>query len=349
MHLKAHYKKYHLEFKQPAGTSRGVMHDKTTYFIILRQGNKTGIGECGLLRGLSYDDVPDYEEKLSRLTENIHLDPEILREELREYPSIQFGWEQALLSLQSEHPFILYPSDFTSGKSGIAINGLIWMNDIENMKEQVKDKLQKGFRVIKIKIGNLNFEDEWRLLSGIRALHPSGELELRVDANGAYTPEEAPYILDRLAQLDIHSIEQPIRAGQWDAMAHLCRNSPVPIALDEELIGILDSKRKKELLEAIQPDYIILKPSLTGGFAHTREWVDLAEKTGTGWWITSALESNIGLNAIAQFTYTLNTVIPQGLGTGSLFTNNIDSPLYIEGEKLYYGTTDYWNTNIILT
>ncbi len=332
--MKATFEHYLLQFKRPSGTSRGVLQEKETFFIYLTDGSRKGVGECGLLRTLSIDDRPDYVQKLEWVCQNIHLGLEKLYEILNEFPSIQFGLEQAFLDLESTNQ-VLFPSPFTEGKEGIMINGLIWMGSIDFMKKQIQEKLKQGFSCIKMKIGALHFEEEYAVLQQLRKEYPS--LELRVDANGAFTPEEeALEKLEKLSELRLHSIEQPIKPHQWEAMTSLCKQTPLPIALDEELIGVFDQEEKRRLLTTIKPQYIILKPSLVGGFKGSHEWIDLAEQLQIGWWITSALESNIGLNAIAQWTYTLNSLMPQGLGTGSLFTNNIPSPLVIRGEKLFY-------------
>ncbi|WP_445749262.1 o-succinylbenzoate synthase [Polaribacter sp.] len=343
MKITASYKKYILNFKNPSGTSRGILKTKETWFIILQQNDKIGIGETGLFRGLSCDDVPNYEEKLHWVCENIHLGLDVLLQELIKFPSIQFGLEQAFLSLKSQTTFELFPTKFTQGKEAININGLIWMGDKDFMKSQIKEKLATGFSCIKMKIGAIDFETELSLLKSIRNEFSADEIVLRVDANGAFSPKEALQKLEQLSKFDIHSIEQPIKQGQMDAMADLCAKTPVPIALDEELIGVFSSEERQQLLSTIQPQYIILKPSLLGGFANSLEWITLAEQNHCGWWITSALESNIGLNAIAQFTYHLKNPLPQGLGTGSLFTNNFESPLEIIDGKLHYNNTKNWN------
>ncbi|MFC0521943.1 o-succinylbenzoate synthase [Mesonia maritima] len=345
--MKASYKKYILNFKRPSGTSRGVLHTKETWFLILEENSKTGIGECGILRGLSIDDRPDYEEKLQWLCENIQLEKAVLLEELEEFPSIQFGLEMALQSLKAENKFELFPSEFTKGSGKIPINGLIWMGEKSFMKSQIVEKIEHGFSCIKLKIGAIDFETELALLSYIRKEFSAEQIELRVDANGAFHHSEALEKLKKLSKLNLHSIEQPIRQGQFLEMQKLCKQTPLPIALDEELIGVFSVTKKEELLQTIQPQYIILKPSLVGGFQGTQEWINLAEKHNIGWWITSALESNIGLNAIAQWTFMKNTTMPQGLGTGSLFTNNIPSPLEVKKEFLTYNPTKSWDTSII--
>ena len=346
--MKASYKKYTLNFKRPSGTSRGVLTTKETWFLILEEENNFGIGECGILRTLSIDDRPDYEEKLKWTCQNIHLPKDELLAELVEFPSIQFGVEMALLSLQSQDPFQLFPSAFTNGEKGIPINGLIWMGEEAFMHEQIQQKLEQGFSCIKLKIGAIDFDKEIALLQSIRKKYSASEIELRVDANGAFKPHEALQKLQRLSELDLHSIEQPIKQGQFSEMAKLCAKTPLPIALDEELIGVFSVTKKEELLQTIQPQYIILKPSLIGGFKGTQEWIDLAEKQNIGWWITSALESNIGLNAISQFTFVQDSNMPQGLGTGSLYTNNIESPLVVKGEYITYAPEKTWDVNSIL-
>ncbi len=346
--MKASYKKYTLNFKRPSGTSRGVLTTKETWFLILEEENNFGIGECGILRTLSIDDRPDYEEKLKWTCQNIHLPKDELLAELVEFPSIQFGVEMALLSLQSQDPFQLFPSAFTNGEKGIPINGLIWMGEEAFMHEQIQQKLEQGFSCIKLKIGAIDFDKEIALLQSIRNKYSASEIELRVDANGAFKPQEALQKLQRLSELDLHSIEQPIKQGQFLEMGKLCAKTPLPIALDEELIGVFSVTKKEELLQTIQPQYIILKPSLIGGFKGTQEWIDLAEKQNIGWWITSALESNIGLNAISQFTFMQNSHMPQGLGTGSLYTNNIESPLAVKGEYITYAPEKTWDVNSIL-
>ena len=344
--MKASYKKYILNFKQASGTSRGVLNTKETYFLKLTDNQKVGIGECAVFRGLSIDDRPDYEEKLQWLCLNIHKNMDELLINLTEFPSIQFGLEQALLSLRSINRFELFPSKFTQSKESININGLIWMGSEAFMKQQINDKLKAGFSVIKMKIGAIDFETEIALLKNIRSEFSSEEIELRVDANGAFIQHEALEKLKVLSDFEIHSIEQPIKQGQLDGMAELCSKTPIPIALDEELIGVFNVTKKKELLQIINPQYIILKPSLVGGFKGSEEWINLAENHQIGWWITSALESNVGLNAIAQWTYTLNSNMPQGLGTGSLFTNNFDSPLEVKKGHLHYNNDNSWKFNL---
>jgi len=347
--MHAQFKKYILNFKLPAGTSRGVLKTKETYFLIIYKDykdGKKGIGECGLFKGLSIDDRPDYEDKLQWVCDHIQLGKETLHNELGEFPSIQFGIEQAFLSLQKDDPFVLFPSDFTENKNAISINGLIWMGDATFMKNQIKNKLEEGFTTLKLKIGAIDFNTEIDLIRSIRKEYTSKEIEIRVDANGAFDPEDALEKLKVLSDLDLHSIEQPIKAGQWESMAELCAKTPLPIALDEELIGIFSYEDKESLLEAIKPKFIILKPSLIGGFQGCEDWISIATQNDIGWWITSALESNVGLNAIAQYTFVKNNMLPQGLGTGSLFSNNFNSPLFVDQGHLYYDSQIPWNFNL---
>ena len=346
--MKARYLRRNLHFKTPAGTSRGILLEKETYLLIIENDGKTGVGECGILRGLSIDDRPDYETTLKWICEHISLGLDVLYPKLDAFPSIQFGLETALKSVQAENPFVIFPSLFTDGIHGISINGLVWMAQPQDMCTQINEKIKAGFSCIKLKIGALDFAVEYDLIKEIRAVHKPSDLEIRVDANGAYAPNEALEYLEALAPLGIHSIEQPIAAGNVAEMARLCKVTPVPIALDEELIGV-SSAQKKLLIEQIKPQYIILKPSLIGGFRGTDEWISFAEQLGIKWWITSALESNIGLNAIAQYTYLKQNRLPQGLGTGALYTNNIASPLLVDHAQLFYSNTLQWDTSFIET
>jgi o-succinylbenzoate synthase len=341
--MRATFQAYSLIFKQASGTSRGVLRQKDTWFLKIEDGQRFGIGECGMFRGLSADDRPDFETKLQWTCDNIHLGLENLLEALIEFPSIQFGLEMAFQSLESETPFLLFPSEFTKHKEAIDINGLIWMGSEAFMKQQIQDKIEAGFSCIKMKIGAIDFDTEINLLKSIRKEFSVKDIELRVDANGAFAPTEALEKLKILSDLELHSIEQPIKQGQIEAMASLCEQTPLPIALDEELIGVFDVTKQQELLQTINPQYIILKPTLVGGFGGSKAWIDMAESQNIGWWITSALESNIGLNAIAQWTYTLKSKMPQGLGTGSLFTNNFDSPLQVKNGTLQYNSEQKWN------
>lgn len=345
--MKASFKKYTLRFKQASGTSRGVYTTRESWFIFLNDGIHTGIGECAPLPDLSIENPKKMNGKLLQVCDEIAYFS-AAPEELRAWPSIRFGLETALLDLQNGGKRILFPSDFTEGKKGIQINGLIWMGTPEFMKKQIKAKLDAGFRCLKMKIGALDFETEFELLKAIRKEFSADDITLRVDANCAFTLKTALEKLKRLSGLQIHSIEQPIETGRWNEMAELCQKSPVPVGLDEELIGISSEKEMYKLLDTIRPAYLILKPSLHGGFAACEKWIELAKACGTGWWITSALESNIGLNAIAQWTYQLKTTSEQGLGTGQLFTNNFDSPLEIQQDQLWHRGDKSWNLNHLL-
>lgn len=340
--LKATYHKYILNFKRPSGTSRGVMTEKETWFIVLEKDGKKGIGECGILRGLSADDRPDYETKLQWTCDNIHLGEKQLWEALIEFPSIQFGVEMAFQSLASETPFLLFSSDFTKGEKSIEINGLVWMGEESFMKQQIEEKLADGFRCVKLKIGAIDFDKELQLLRYIRQYFTPEQVEIRVDANGAFDVTLALYKLNQLSGFKLHSIEQPIQKNNTDRMSELCEITPIPIALDEELIGVFSLEEKEALLQKIKPQYIILKPSFVGGFRGAKEWILLAEKYNIGWWITSALESNIGLNAIAQWTFLQHNLMPQGLGTGALYTNNFDCPLQVSEGQLWYKKELNW-------
>ncbi|TYB76398.1 o-succinylbenzoate synthase [Bizionia myxarmorum] len=344
--MKATYYPYILNFKQPSGTSRGVLKTKETWFIRITENGKQGIGECGILRGLSADDVPTYVDQLKWTCANMHLGLPVLYEKLQEFPSIQFGLEMAFKSLYSENPFLLFPSEFTQNTKSIPINGLIWMGTEAFMKQQIQEKIESGFSCIKMKIGAIDFETELALLKAIRKEFSAADIELRVDANGAFSPNEALEKLKRLSELNLHSIEQPIKAGQIEEMSNLCAETPIAIALDEELIGVFESSEKKVLLQKINPQYIILKPSFVGGWQGSSEWIQYAENQRIGWWVTSALESNVGLNAIAQWTYNLNNNLPQGLGTGSLYTNNFDSPLTVKQGCLFYNQDKSWEFNL---
>lgn len=340
--MKANYYKHILNFKVPSGTSRGILKTKETWYITITKDNKKGIGECGILRGLSADDRPDYESQLKYTCQNIEKGLDVLYKENEEFPSIQIGLEMAFKSLEANDPFILFPSNFTNGNDAIPINGLIWMGDKTFMNKQIKQKIADGFDCIKMKIGAIDFQTELDILKGIRQNFSESDIEIRVDANGAFSIDSALEKLKRLSDYKLHSIEQPIKPNQWDQMAKLCQNTPLPIALDEELIGVFNEDKKQELLRVINPQYIILKPSFIGGFKGSDTWISIAEKQNIGWWITSALESNVGLNGIAQYTYLKGVTMPQGLGTGSLFTNNISSPLTVKNGTLQYNTNLNW-------
>ncbi|MPQ47888.1 o-succinylbenzoate synthase [Marinifilum sp. N1E240] len=345
--LKADYIHYPLKFKHPSGTSRGILTEKDSWFIHIwddRNPEIKGVGECSIIKGLSPDDREGYLEKLKEVCDQIDDFWYYLEEGLREWPSIYFGLETAFLDFKVKGSKILFPSKFTTGEKSIPINGLIWMGDSVFMKEQIQQKLEAGFDCIKMKIGAIHFKEELLLLESIRKEFGPDKIELRVDANGAFGVDSALDKLKDLSQFQLHSIEQPIKAGQWRDMAQLCESTPLPIALDEELIGVYNWQTKSDLLDTIKPQFIILKPSLLGGIKGSKEWIDIAEERNIPWWITSALESNIGLNAIAQWTYTLNNSLPQGLGTGQLYINNISSPLVISRGNLKYDTNLNWET-----
>lgn len=353
--VKVDYKKYRMDFKFDAGTSRGVLKTKDTFFIRVGSDRFSGLfgyGEAGPLPRLSVDDVPDFEERLGAVCREIaEFQVPATQTGILDFvgqavpvelPSVRFALEVALLDLIRGGKREIIPNTFYEGPTEIDINGLIWMGERDFMFEQIGRKLEEGYKCIKIKIGSIDFEQECELLSYIRDRYPIREMSLRVDANGAFSKEEALPKLERLSVYGLHSMEQPIRQGDWEAMRDLCRSSPVPIALDEELIGIHTAEEKAGLLDEIQPQFIILKPTLIGGMVSTKEWIALAEQRHIGWWMTSALESNIGLNAIAQLTATYNPLIPQGLGTGQIYRNNIDSPLAVRKGMIYYDNEKIW-------
>ncbi len=336
--LKANYTSHKMIFKTPGGTSRGVLREKPGWLISVwddANPDIVGTGECSVLPKLSPDDRPEIESKIDETCRNINGLKNKFHDHLEQWPALRFAVETALKDLENGGTKIIFPSAFTRGEAGIPINGLIWMGTPRYMWQQIEEKLKSGFKCLKMKIGAIDFEEEYQILKALRKKYPRKVLELRVDANGAFQADEAPEILEKLANLDIHSIEQPIKKGQWQEMAQLCEAPPLPIALDEELIGINQKEEKNKMIAAIRPQYIILKPSLTGGFAASQEWIEVAETHKAGWWITSALESNIGLNAIAQWTYTLKNNMPQGLGTGQVFTNNTDLGLTINEGVLW--------------
>lgn len=353
--LKLSYQKHILQFKFEAGTSRGTLTEHPVYYIKMWDSTSpdvAGIGEAAPLKGLSIDYRPDFEEQLKQIIENIEnlAINQPARYELNEisnlvpagFPAIRFGIETAFLDWKNEGKKQLYHNKFYQGKKSIDINGLIWMGEPGFMQQQIAQKLAQGFKCIKMKIGAIDFEQECALLANIRERFSADQVTLRVDANGAFSPKDALQKLEKLSQFDLHSIEQPIRPNQLASMHKLCQESPIPIALDEELIGKLSLSEKEKLLDVIQPPYIILKPTLLGGFIGTKEWIDLAKRRKIGWWITSALESNIGLNAIAQFTAEYDEGSIHGLGTGGLYHNNVASPLTIVKDQLEYQPKKFW-------
>jgi o-succinylbenzoate synthase len=345
---------YTLKFKFEAKTSRGSLTEHNSWIIKARddlQWNVIGYGECAPFEGLSIDDVPDFEERMTNALIKIEgtVMPDTL-DKIASYvthiddslPSVKFGLETALRDLYYGGKQKIFDTAFFNNNDTIDINGLIWMGDKNTMLERLELKVMSGFECIKLKIGALNIAEEVEILDNARTMLGNDELSIRVDANGAYSTEEAKNVVALLAKYNVHSIEQPIKPGQLAAMKELCITSPVPIAIDEELIGISDIEEKRSLLEAIKPQYIVLKPTLLGGFAATTEWIELAEELNIGWWITSALESNIGLNAICQFTSQYKTTMAQGLGTGELYENNIVSPLSIENGCVFWDKEKYW-------
>jgi o-succinylbenzoate synthase len=343
----ARFREYTLRFKTPAGTSRGVLYEKKSWFLILEGSTFSGIGECSLIPGLSPDDNPDYTVVINDLCSFVNRGNHPGRFDLSSFPSIRFGLETALMDFKNGGKRIIYPSDFTTGTKSIPINGLVWMGDREYMEQQIQEKIKAGYSCLKLKIGALNFETETELLQDLRRAYP--DIEIRLDANGAFEPDETMKKLDVLSEFNIHSIEQPVKPGQIKPLAEICKASPVPVALDEELIGIEDIRQRRELIEYVRPAYIILKPGLLGGFASCETWISLARESGTGWWVTSALESNIGLNAIAQWVATLDNEMVHGLGTGQLYENNIPSPLNIKNDEITYSPEIKWDLSRILT
>lgn len=333
--IKISFTPYRLIFKEPAGTSRGVLNEKLTFFLRIADcdnPDNIGYGEVPVFPGLSKESVSDVEKELKSLlsVENSEILPS-----KRFSSSLTFGIEQALASLEAGPSQPFFQSPFTAGECFITINGLIWMGSFERMKERIREKLLQGFQCIKIKIGAISWDDELRLIRYLRDL-AGDEITIRVDANGAFGPQDCLWRLEQLSALGVHSIEQPIRAGNPEEMKKICSLSPLPIALDEELIGLPPGEERTCLLEYIRPAFIILKPALCYGFSGSTDWIERAENLGVGWWITSALESSVGLDAIARFTGRLNPSLPQGLGTGSLYVNNFDSPLLLEGERLFF-------------
>lgn len=339
----AKYISHPLHFKRPAGTSRGILLQKPCWYIKLtNQEDVSGIGEVSLIPGLSVEDPLEMEIRLDHLCKLINLGEMDPGQKLPDLPGIQFALETALQDLRGGGNRILYPSGFTDGEAGIPINGLIWMGDRASMTRQISRKIDQGFRVLKMKVGALDPEVELGVLARIRSRFGPGELEIRLDANGAWSPQDAPVRMCRLAKFGIHSIEQPIAPGQVEEMAALCEDPVIPVALDEELIGIHDPESRKVLMSSIRPSFVVLKPGLLGGFSVAAHWIELAAKVDAGWWITSALESSIGLNAIAQWAFQLHIVMPQGLGTGMLYSNNIPSPLQLEVDMLWHRPERSW-------
>jgi o-succinylbenzoate synthase len=343
MSLELHWGTYRLYFRVPARTSRGALthHDIYVVQLIDPQSGNMGWGEVAPLPGLSPDDPQVIEAWLSSHHEIESED--VLLSIPEQCPALLFGVEMALRDLQTHLPLTLFPGTFTAGKRGISINGLVWMSDVVTMEAQFQSKIDAGFTCLKMKIGALDITEELNLLARIRSRYSHRNLEIRVDANGAFSLETVFPVLDRLAELEIHSIEQPLPPGNWKDLKTVCAQSPIPVALDEECIGITDKAVQARLLDTVQPAFIILKPTLLGGFKAAERWISLAEARGIGWWVTSALESNLGLNAIAQWTASLHTTRFQGLGTGSLYTNNFSSPLFIQQGELWIDSETPWD------
>jgi len=344
--IKAWYNKKKLFFLKPAGTSRGVLHHKPSWFLFLADDKNPeirGIGECSIIPGLSREKEDMVDQKINAVCRIINRDGLAAVPGLPEYPSVAFGLETALQDLRTGGRRELFPSDFTQGISFIRINGLIWMGPMESMLKQVEEKLKQGFRCLKFKMGSLHPEDELQLLRTVRNRFNARELELRVDANGAFEVHAAMEIIKKLAELEVHSIEQPIKPGRWEEMAWLCLHSPVPVALDEELPGRVTWEEKRSLITTIRPQYLVLKPGLLGGFQQAGDYISLAKQENIGWWITSALESNIGLNAIAQWTFMQANPLAQGLGTGKIYRHNVICPLTLKGENMFYSPSKKWN------
>lgn len=354
MALKAQYYKHTLNFRFDAGTSRGVLKNKDSHFIKIYDENTPeifGLGEAGPLEGLSLDYGIVAESKIKEVVSDINSGIyeifDLLEAKLQDFSSVRFAVETALMDLENGGKREIYKNDFFEKSERININGLVWMGDREFMKNQIVEKLEAGFDTIKLKIGAIDFEEEIALLRFIRKQFSAREICLRVDANGAFSASNALEKLKVLSEFEIHSIEQPIKTNQWESMADLCENTPIPIALDEELIS--NFAQKELLLKSIKPQYIILKPSLMGGISGSNAWISLAESLGIGWWITSALESNVGLNAICQFTAEFRTNLPQGLGTGKLYHNNFESPLEISSGKIFYNRQSAWDLDFFKT
>lgn len=330
------FQKCTLKFIRPMGTSRGVLHERETYIIGMKEGDLFGLGECAPVLGLSIDAVAGLEGKLEQVCGALSAGATPAELDLADWPAIRFGVESALLNIEHGGRQRIFDTPFTTGNSSIPNNGLIVMSEVPDMLRQVEEKVAAGFKCIKLKVGALEFDTECDLLREIRRGFPADQIELRLDANGAFMPDSALDQIERLAEFGVHSLEQPIEAGQWQAMARVCRMSGIPIALDEELIGINSPEAIKELLQTIQPSYLILKPTLLGGLAATQDWIDIAAATNTGYWITSILESNIGHNILCQWTSTLDTSMAQGLGSGRLYRWNFDSPVRLSNGCLHF-------------
>ena len=349
--LRARWIEHTLQPRFELGTSKGPINARIVWSLIawdIERPEIKGIGEAALFPGHSKEFPADVKTKLIELCAETRDWSRRLTTDLVEVPSVRFAVEQCLRDLEVSGTKQLFPSPFTLGQKGIPINGLVWMGDKATMKQRIREQIEKGFTTVKMKIGASSIhrngiEDELELLRSVRSEFGAGDISLRVDANGAFNSRNAMDVLERLAALDIHSIEQPVAPGLYEVIAELCERSPVPIALDEDLIGLNTTDAKNDLLDHVKPKFIVIKPSLVGGWEATRQWIALAESRGIGWWITSALESSIGLNAIAQFTATLGVRMAQGLGTGSVYANNTPSPLFAEAGLLHYRPEVAWD------
>lgn len=348
--LRARWIERHLEPHFTLGTSKGAITTRTVWYLIAWQHDRPevrGIGEAALFPGHSKEFPADVKTKLLELCMDTSNWERRLTDDLVDVPSVRFAVEQCLKDLAAGGTKTLFPSEFTLGRQAIPINGLVWMGDKATMKQRIREQIDGGYTTVKMKIGAIGIEDELDLLKAVRSEYRASDLILRVDANGAFNAQQAPDVLNRLADLQVHSIEQPVAPGLYEVMAELCSNSPIPIALDEDLIGLNTHDAKVDLLDNLKPQYIVIKPSLVGGWAATQEWIDLAKARKIGWWITSALESSIGLNAIAQYTATLNVTMAQGLGTGKVYANNIPSPLMAEKGFLRYRPEAEWDLSAL--
>lgn len=348
LYLKASWKKLKLQFRFLAKTSRDELNTKSVYFLKLQdQNGRKGIGECSFIPGLSLEQSNDYENHLNDLCkkpQEFISEPDLLTT----LPSLRFGLESALKDLDTKGNITYFDNCFSRGEQGIPINGLVWMGSKREMFDRVRTKINEGYKCVKLKIGGIDWSDELEILKYIRSHYSKEDIQIRVDANGAFERKNVHSRLEALSKLNIHSIEQPIKVGQFELLQELCLNSEIPIALDEELIALTDKKSRKELLEVVKPQYLVLKPSLLGGWKSCEDWIDLAESAGADFWITSALESNVGLSAIAQWTAELKPGhIYQGLGTGQLYSNNLPSPLYIENGKLFSDPNRAWDLTLI--
>jgi len=328
------------------GTSKGAINARTVWYLIAWHHDRPGvlgIGEAALFPGHSKEFPADVKTKLLELCMDTSNWERRLNSDLVDVPSVRFAVEQCLKDLEAGGTKTLFPSEFTLGRQTIPINGLVWMDDKATMKQRLREQIDGGYTTVKMKIGAIGIDDELELLKAVRTQYRASDLILRVDANGAFSAQQAPDILKRLADLHVHSIEQPVAPGLYEVMAELCAHTPIPVALDEDLIGLNTHDAKVDLLDNLKPQYIVIKPSLVGGWAATQEWIDLAKARNIGWWITSALESSIGLNAIAQYTATLHVTMAQGLGTGKVYANNIPSPLLAEKGFLRYRPEEDWD------